>query len=332
MEAQGQACCRILAAEFRARSTGRGRYNGRITSYRQPVLIYNPTAGKIRRNPHWILQRATAALERAGIVGLRIIPTDEAGHATELAQAAVAEGADLVLVLGGDGTINEVVNGLAHSDVPLGVLPGGTANVLATELGLGSRIEKAAARLGKSIPRTVALGRVTSGEAPRASRYFLMMCGAGLDARVVYDIDHRFKAAAGKLAYWWTGLAQITHRVETLDVRINGSSYRCGYALVSRVRNYGGDLEIARGASLLKDAFEIVTFEGTNPLRYAWYLLGVLSRREKSMSGVRVVSSGCAEVLSATHVQFDGEYLGCQPVSIEIVPGALNLLVPPQYG
>jgi len=305
------------------------RYTDPIAPYRHPVLIYNPTAGKFRRNPEGILGRATAALGRAGIAP-KLLPTDAAGHATELAQAAVADGADLVLVLGGDGTINEVVNGLAHSGVPLGVLPGGTANVLATELGLGSRIEKAAARLSQSIARPVALGRIV----PRAgeARYFLMMCGAGLDARVVYDMDHRFKAAAGKLAYWLAGLAQIMHSVEPLDVRVNGSSYRCGFALVSRVRNYGGDLEIARGASLLHDAFEVVTFEGSNPLRYAWYMLGVLLGQAKSMSGVRVVASGCAEVLSDAHIQFDGEYLGRQPVSIEIVPGALNLLVPPQYG
>jgi YegS/Rv2252/BmrU family lipid kinase len=260
------------------------------------------------------------------------MPTEEAGHATELAQSAVAEGADLVLVLGGDGTINEVVNGLAYSDVPLGVLPGGTANVLAMELGLGSHLEKAAARLAKSVPRQVALGRITTGDAPAVSRYFLMMCGAGFDARVVYDVDHRFKAAAGKLAYWWTGLSQITHRVEPLDVRLNGDSYTCGFALVSRVRNYGGDLEIAKGASLLRDTFEIVTFEGSNPLRYAWYMLGVVFGQVQSMRGARVVSGDRAEVLSLSHIQVDGEYLGRAQVKIEIVPGALSLLVPPTYG
>jgi YegS/Rv2252/BmrU family lipid kinase len=283
-----------------------------------------------------MLGRATGALGRVGIVP-RLMPTDAAGHATELAQAAVAQGADLVVVLGGDGTINEVVNGLVHSGVPLGVLPGGTANVLATELGLGSRIEKAAMRLAQSVARPVALGKITSGSGeaggPAFTRYFLMMCGAGFDARVVFEVDHRFKAAAGKLAYYWAGLSQITHRVEPIDVRLNGSgSQRVGFALVSRVRNYGGDLEIAKGASLLRDAFEIVTFEGTNPLRYAWYMLGVVFGQLKSMRGVRVLSSGSAEVLSNAHVQFDGEYLGRQPVLIEIVPGALNLLVPPAYG
>jgi len=302
-----------------------------MPQYRQPVLIYNPTAGRFRRNPRRMLAHATAGLGRVGIVP-RLIPTDSAGHATELAQEAVNSGADLMLVLGGDGTINEVANGMALSDVPLGVLPGGTANVLAMELGLGSHIERAAEWLARCIPRRIALGRITSGEPP-ASRYFLLMCGAGFDARVVYDVDHRFKAAVGKMAYWWTGLSQITHSVEPLNVGVNGSGpHTCGFALLSRVRNYGGDLEIARGASLLRDNFEIVTFEGSQPLRYAWYMSGVLFRCVESMPGVRVTASDRAEVLTQAHLQIDGEYVGRGPATIELVPGALTLLIPPTYG
>jgi YegS/Rv2252/BmrU family lipid kinase len=299
-----------------------------LTEYRRPVLIYNPTAGKFRRNPR-LVDRATTLLGSAGIAP-RLLPTDSAGHATRLARAAAEDGADLVMVLGGDGTVNEAVNGLAHSGVPLGVLPGGTANVLAMELGLGSRLERAAARLAAGVPRKVALGRIVPQNG--APRYFLMMCGAGLDARIVFDLNHRFKAAAGKLAYWWTGLTQFAHPVEPLDLKLNGVCHRCGFALVSRVRNYGGDLEIASGASLLSEAFEVVTFEGSRPLRYAWYMSGVLVRRVRSMRGVRVAASNVAEVLTPAHLQIDGEYVGRGPAAIEIVPGALTLLMPAAYG
>jgi diacylglycerol kinase (ATP) len=292
-------------------------------------MIYNPTAGKFRRNHGRLVERATVALRRAGVAP-QLLPTYCAGHATSLARSAVANGSDLVLVLGGDGTINEVANGMVHTGVPLGILPGGTANVLAMELRLGSRLELAAERLAASVPRTLALGRIVPREGE--ARYFLMMCGVGLDARVVHEIDPGFKAAFGKLAYWWSGLAQITRRVEPLDIEVNGATHRCGFALVSRVRNYGGDLEIARGASLLGDAFEVVTFEGSQPLRYAWYMSGVLLHRVKSMRGVRVVAAGGAEVLTAAHLQIDGEYVGFCPAAIEIVPGAMSLLVPPEYG
>ena len=273
--------------------------------YRQPVLIYNPYAGKIRRNRERILQRTIAALGRAGMTP-RVLPTDAAGHATELARTAIAEGADLVLALGGDGTLNEAANGMAHSGVPLGVLPAGTANVLANELGLGSRPDRAAEKLAKCEPKSVAMGRLTTPDG--ASRYFLCMAGAGLDAKIVRDVSSGLKDRTGKVAYWAAGLAQFPHRVEQLEVRVKGKVYRCGFALASRVRNYGGDLEIASGASLLRDDFEVVLFESANPLRYAWYMFGVGLRRVQRMQGVQTLSAQCAEILCGTDLQMDGEY------------------------
>ncbi len=232
-----------------------------------------------------------------------------------------------MLVLGGDGTINEVVQGLIDSNVPLGVLPGGTANVLAMELGLGSRLEAAAKRLAAFEPRPVALGRITGSF---GSRYFLLMAGAGLDANIVYEVSAGLKNAVGKLAYWVAGFAHFFKHVEQLDVRIDGHIHQCGFALISRVRNYGGDLEIASGASLHDDHFEVVLFEGSNPLRYAWYMLNVAARRVQRVRGVRVLRVTQLEILTQAPVQIDGEYLGRQTVSIEIIPGALQLLLPPR--
>jgi diacylglycerol kinase (ATP) len=297
--------------------------------FRQPVLIYNPTAGRIRRNPESIIQRTIAALARGNLSPQRL-PTHGPNTAAEVAREAVGQGADLVLVLGGDGTINEVVQGLADSGVPLGVLPGGTANVLANELGLGSRPEVAANKLISWTPRPVALGRITTD--PLGSRYFLMMCGAGLDADVVYDVHAGFKAVAGKLAYWAAGFGRFGRSLDQLEVRVDGQVYRCGFALVSRVKNYGGDLEIASGASLTRDDFEVVLFEGTNSIRYAWYMLGVAVKRVQKMRGVRVLRATRVEILSATPVQVDGEFIGRQAVAIDIVPGAIHLLLPPAHG
>jgi diacylglycerol kinase (ATP) len=294
--------------------------------FRQPVLIYNPAAGALRRNPGRILQRTIAALA-LGDIAPRPLPTSAPGHADSLAREAVRQGADLVLVLGGDGTINEVVQGLIDSNVPLGVLPGGTANVLAMELGLGSRLEAAAKRLAAFEPRPVALGRITGSF---GSRYFLLMAGAGLDANIVYEVSAGLKNAVGKLAYWVAGFAHFFKHVEQLDVRINGHIHQCGFALISRVRNYGGDLEIASGASLHDDHFEVVLFEGSNPLRYAWYMLNVAARRVQRIRGVHVLRTRQVDILTQAPVQIDGEYLGRQTVSIEIIPGALQLLLPPR--
>ena len=260
--------------------------------------------------------------------------TDSAGHATELARDAVKQGADLLLVLGGDGTVNEAVNGLAFSGVPLGVLPAGTANVVAMELGLGSRLERAAGILVQCQPRRIALGRIITSDG--VARYFLSMAGAGLDAKIVNEIRPSLKQRTGKLAYWAAGLAQFTARLEPVEVRVHAAkgdeTFTCGFVLISRVRNYGGDLEIASGASLCRDDFEVVLFEGANPLRYAWYMLGVGLRRVQQMQGVRTMPAVSAEIVTATHLQIDGEYAGRQTARIEIAPAALTLLVPPAYG
>ena len=174
-------------------------------------------------------------------------------------------------------------------------------------------------------PRPVALGRITGSF---GSRYFLLMAGAGLDANIVYEVSAGLKNAAGKLAYWAAGLLRFLQRVEQLEVCVDDEVHRCGFALVSRVRNYGGDLEIASGASLHDDHFEVVLFEGSNPLRYAWYMLNVAAKRVQRVGGVRVLRAHRVDILTETPVQIDGEYLGRQAVSIEIVPGALQLLLP----
>jgi YegS/Rv2252/BmrU family lipid kinase len=270
---------------------------------------------------------------------LRLIATGGPSDATRIAREAVAAGADLILVLGGDGTINEAVNGMVHSNAALGILPGGTANVLAMELGLGSRLDRAIERLAQCAPRRVSVGRVSTPVSQNGSngtdrsgdRHFLAMGGAGLDARIVFDMSPAFKARAGKVAYWLTGMGHATQRVDQFEARVNGHAYQCGFALASRVRNYGGDLEIASGASLAHDDFEIVLFEGSNPLRYLWYMLGVSMKRVQTMAGVHTLRGGRVELSGDVHLQVDGEYAGRLPASIDIVPAAITLLMPPNY-
>lgn len=299
-----------------------------IAPYQRPVLIYNPAAGKIRRNPEGILQRTTDALARASLRP-RLMPTRGPGDATLFARSAIAEGADLVLVLGGDGTFNEAANGMVGSRVPIAILPGGTANVLAMELGLGARPERAAERLGACVPKRIAIGRVCypAGEA----RHFVTMGGVGLDAAIVAAVNPRLKARTGKFAYWVAGLSQFGRRVEQFESCVNGETGRHGIVLASRVRNYGGDLAIARGSSLLRNDFEVVLFPGSSPLRYAAYMLAVGIRQVQAMPGVRTVAASGVDFRGAAHIQIDGEYAGRTPARFEIVPAALTLLMPESY-
>jgi YegS/Rv2252/BmrU family lipid kinase len=262
------------------------------------------------------------------------IATTGPGHAGEIARQEVDRGAELILVAGGDGTINEAVNGMAHSDVPLGILPAGTANVLANELGMGNSMERAAAILPDAVQERIALGTISS-TAKASPRYFLMMAGAGLDADIVYSLNPRLKEATGKAAYWIAGFSKVGHRIPEFTVRANGGEYRASFALVSRVRNYGGDLEIAPTISLLDDEFEMVLFEGESSFGFLKYMLGVVVHQQQSMRGITILRTSHA-VFSASqdskiHVQVDGEYAGVTPARVEIVPNALTLLVPPSF-
>ena len=264
------------------------------------------------------------------------IATTGPGHAGELARQEVNRGAELILVAGGDGTINEAVNGMAFSDVPLGVLPAGTANVLACELGIGKSMERAAEELADSVLERVAIGSITNG-APDSQRYFLLMAGAGLDADIVYHLNGRVKEAFGKVAYWIGGFSKLGSRFPEFTVEANGCEFRATFALLSRVRNYGGDLEIAPTISLLDDEFEMVLFEGESSLGFLKYMLGVVAHRQKSMRGITILRTRQAVFSVETagagpiHLQVDGEYMGVAPARVEIVPNALTLLVPPGF-
>ena len=281
------------------------------------------------------MKRSLALLADRGI-DVHPIPTTGPQTATALTRDALERGADLILVAGGDGTINEVVNGMAHSEVPLGILPAGTANVLASELGAGKTMEKAAEALLECSEERIALGLLSkpSGGA-ETRRYFLLMAGVGLDAEIVYDLNLKLKDRLGKAAYWIAGLSKIGSRLPEFIAEIDGRKYRIGFALLSRVRNYGGDMEIAPSISLFEDEFEMVLFEGQSSFRYLLYMIGVGARCHGRMPGVTILRGRSAVFPAAAdprvHIQVDGEYLGTLPAKVEIVPAALTLLVPPGF-
>jgi len=250
----------------------------------------------------------------------------------------VDRGADLILVAGGDGTINEAVNGMVHSEIPLGILPAGTANVLANELGIGNSMERAAAALTRSVQERVALGKVcneTDQPGCPSERHFLLMAGAGLDADIVFHLNQQMKAVLGKVAYWVGGFSKIGQRIPEFTVQSVGQEYRASFALLSRVRNYGGDLEIAPTISLLDDEFEMVLFEGESSLGFLKYMTAIVLHQQRSMPGIRILRTRHA-VFSAPenskiHLQVDGEYAGTAPARVDIVPNALTLLVPSDF-
>ncbi|HEY6393001.1 MAG TPA: diacylglycerol kinase family protein [Bryobacteraceae bacterium] len=303
-----------------------------MQTYRKAFLVYNPVAGGLRRRKP-ALERAIRLLSARGMA-VEAIPTSGPGMATEIVRGAIARGAGLVLVAGGDGTINEAVNGMVYSDVPLGILPAGTANVLACELDIGATLERASESLDACVEERVAVGRLSRG-ADDTGRHFLLMAGVGLDAETIYRLNIRLKNALGKVAYWLGGFRNVGRRLPEFTVEAEGREFRVSFALASRVRNYGGDLEIAPTVSLLDDRFELVLFAGANSFAYLRYILGVVIRKHRGMRGVTILrtrkASFSAPEDSRIHLQVDGEYAGLLPAAVEIVPNALTLLVPPTF-
>ena len=302
-------------------------------SARRAAIIYNPTARGLLRRLH-LLQRTTATLAAQGI-DARLIATSAPGSASLQVRQSLDAGCDLIIAAGGDGTINEVANGMLHTGVPLAIFPGGTANVLAHEIRLPIHLERAAAQLPNLRPCRIATGALRIGDLDQ--RCFLCMAGAGLDAEIVSRINVNLKVAIGKFAYYVGGFSQVFRPLREFEVNVDGIRYAASFALISRVRNYGGDLEIARGASLLRSDFEVVLFRGTLAARYLPYLLGVTLRRAHRMKGCTVVrgsSVHCDAPVAdpaGIYVQLDGELAGKLPIHAEIVPDALTLLVPPEY-
>jgi len=180
-------------------------------------------------------------------------------------------------------------------------------------------------------PVPVSLGRMV---AESGSRLFLCMAGAGLDARIVRIVNPKVKSILGKYAYWLYAFEQIGRRLHQFRVRVNGREYVTSFALISRVRNYGGDIEIARRANLLEDHFAVVLCEGRSSSRYLKYFAGVLFNALDRMSGVHVLEATSVEIEpmeGKLDLQLDGEHVGYGAARFEIVEGSVRLLIPAPY-
>jgi YegS/Rv2252/BmrU family lipid kinase len=291
------------------------------------VLIYNPNAGRLRRRTYSKLFTIQRELER---IGFRpsVQPTAGPGDGTHLAGKAVQAGAELIIACGGDGTINEVACGMVHSQVPLSILPAGTANVLAREIGLPFELEAAVRMIPASKPRRLSLGRA-------GSRYFLLMAGVGFDAKVVRHVNGHAKKFLGMMTY----VLQAAHQAlfdapVPFTISTEGAGYQGTFACISKSQHYG-PIKIVREADLFSGQFYVYCFQSTNRFRYFSYGLAVLMGTASQLPDVCRFAATEIHCDLATpdsapvFLQIDGEFAGQLPCVIKVVPDALTLLVPP---
>lgn len=310
---------------------------------RKVALIYNPASGQRPERRTALIANVRAVFEGAGI-DVQVIATESPESAGAQAQEAVREGYDTVIACGGDGTAHEVMQSLVGGGAALGVIPMGTANALATDLGLPSSPVKAAKKLLSATPKRVSVGRVFYRDLAdqSRSRYFVVAAGVGVDGVFFSRLDSRLKQKLGYLIYLLEALRlAVTHTFPMFRAAFvqNGNetprSVEASQILAVRISNFGGLVHnLAPGAALGNDNLHVIAFKTRSRLRYLRFVVAVWFQRHGYSDTIELVDCSaveCHDLESSgvrSFVEADGELLGTLPVRIEVVPQSLTLLVP----
>lgn len=287
---------------------------------REAIIIGNPKAGRNRGNDH--LKRCAEILRSGGLV-VEVWPTERPQHATELTSLA---GARLVVAAGGDGTVNEVVNGL-KTDATLGILPLGTANVLARELGLPLNPEAACKRIIAGKERLIDVGVATDRKG--RERRFTCMAGMGFDAHVVNEVTPLLKQYLKILAFPLAAFkVYLEGDLPPLHILHGKETHVTQFAIVANGQYYGGDFRVAEDAALATGNLEVVLVDRVGRLLRADILTRILARRplDRSMRSFTTRELRATSPGAHVPVQLDGEVWGRLPMSFRIEPGALKVV------
>lgn len=289
------------------------------------LVIFNPTAGPRRRRR----LRAVLNALRTQDVQVTVCETFAPRDAETIARQA--RGYDTIVAAGGDGTINEVLNGIhaRNDDCALALLPLGTANVLARELAINPKsVEQIVATIAERSPRVISLGQANG-------RGFVMMAGVGFDAHVVANVDSRIKRLVGKFAYVAASLRELAiYRARTYAVEIEGRTETASSVVVANGHFYGGPYVLAREASLKDHQLHVCLFRRTgrwNAMRYLWGMIsGRLSRFPDFdvIPAVRLKITAGALCSAEEPVQGDGDVMARLPIEVAVSPSGLPVLQP----
>jgi len=325
------------SSETPSRRAGKGGKSPRV------LVIYNPAAGQWRKRR---LQTTLAALKGLGCA-ITLFATQKPGDAQERATALTNADCDVVVAAGGDGTINEVANGLANAAgpvPPLAIIPLGTANVLAQEIGLRGNPRAVARAIANGGRMTVHLGEAITydpsgsasglrSDAARAGsgRYFLMMAGVGFDAHVVANVDLALKRRAGKVAYVVETLVQgLRYGFPRCRVTIDGQSHDACSVVVCNGRHYGGPFVAAPKASLAEPAFEVCLLERGGWRHVIRYGIALVLGRLSALPDVQILTGKTLKIegQAGLPVQGDGDIIAQLPVDIGVAQRTLELVIP----
>ncbi len=298
------------------------------------LLLRNPRARRAPSEPK--LHAAAEPLVARGW-HVDVTSTTGPGEATRIASTAAASGYHAVFAVGGDGTVHEVVQGLAGTETALGVVPAGTANIWAHEAGVPRDAARALAFLACARAARIDVGRVTFADG--TTQRFLLMCSVGLDAEVVRRVGGGgvLKRLLGGVVYGATGLAALARATPTrtaIDVDGHRAERDLYLAVVGNTRLYGGLARIT-GAALADDgALDVCSFSGHGLRDRLALVVRALRGGLDHRAGGGIDYTRGVEVRIAPErplpVQADGEYIGETPVTITVEPRALTVLLAPE--
>ncbi len=286
---------------------------------RRILAVFNPAAGRNRRSR---FDQVIAGLRDLGCF-VSVVETNAPGHAEQIARDAADE-FDVIAAAGGDGTVNEIVNGLPGKSLALGIIPLGTANVLADEIGLSRNLS--------AVTRTLALGSIRPIHVGRVNgRRFVMMAGAGFDANVVDGVSLALKKKLGPLAYVWQAAVQgFREDGAPCDVTIDGTAHKTVSVVVCNGRRYGGPFVAAPDASLLEDCFHVVLMQKSGWINTARYGAALVLGRISKLSDVRLIPGRevLVQGIAGRPVQADGDIVAHLPAQIAVDPEPVQLIFP----
>lgn len=295
---------------------------------RRFYLTANPGAG-LTGSP--LVDEVANALLRAGVELTLTRPTDIETGRGQTREAAACGRYEAILAAGGDGTIRQVAATLIGTQTPLGIIPVGTGNVLAHEIGLAHR--------ASAITHMLLHGPVISAVCARANgEPFLLMAGAGFDGRVIAALDHRLKSQVGKAAYAGPMLGALAHPVDTMTVTVDGHPHEASWAVVANARHYGGNFVMARRTGIKERGLQAILFKAKNRAVLVGQLMalamGTLDDRSASHGDVEMLPCLRAAVTAPNPVptQIDGDAFGSTPLEVEAGAADLRLIVPARAG
>jgi len=290
-----------------------------MPSFKKVLLIQNPASGVGWGRP--ISRRVLVSLKNWIPLTSRFL-TKGPGDATSLAKEAEKNGYDLVMVSGGDGTVNEVINGMIGTTSTLAILPSGTGNSLAREVGLPINPISALKVLRGGSVHDIFLGQANG-------RYFGLMVGIGFDAEAVHRVSFKFKRVFGRLSYVLSGIRSLFgYSFPYFKVNIDGQAFEATTAIICKSRYYASHFQLAPKASLQDPSFQVCLFTGRGFWRYVNFCLSVMENRHTRLKDVVMMMAKevSVEPVQGLKAQMDGDPLPQVPTSIKIAKEQIKML------